>query len=75
MTPPTRSQQLAWVAQWRAAAVALERVRVEELASVDLARVATDLEDTSIAAARARGLEVTSGLIVQQRLLHRRVDS
>lgn len=59
------------MAQWRAAAVALERVRLAELGTADLARIAADLDDASIIAAKARGLEVTSGLIAQQRLLHR----
>ena len=60
------------MAQWRSAAVALERVRLAELDSADLARIAADLDDASIAAARVRGLSVSSGLIEQQRLFHRR---
>ncbi len=72
MASPTRAQQLAWMAQWRSAAVELERVRLNELASADLARVAADLEDVSIVAARARGRECTSGLVEQQRLFQRR---
>ena len=72
MTPPTQAQWLAWMAQWRSAAIALERVRLAELEAADLARVAADLEDASISAGRARGLVVTSGLIAQQQTLHRR---
>jgi hypothetical protein len=68
MSDPTRAQQLAWMAQWRSAAIALERVRVEEMAGADLARSAADLDDVSIVAARARGRQTTSGLVEQQRL-------
>lgn len=68
MTLPTRQQQLAWMSQWRSAAVALARVRAQELAAADLARIASDLEDASIPAARARGLLTTSGLVLQQRI-------
>lgn len=64
-------QQQAWMAQWRSAAVALARVRSQELASVDLARIAHDLDDVSVPAARTRGLSTTSGLIAQQRIFHR----
>ena len=60
------------MAQWRAAAVALERVRLEELRTADLARIAADLDDACLAAVRAHGSELNSGLIEQQRLLHRR---
>ena len=72
MIPPTRSQQLAWMAQWRSAAVALARARAEELRNIDLARVANDLEDASIVAARARAAATASGLVTQQRIFHRR---
>lgn len=71
MSTPIRNQQLAWMAQWRSAAIALERIRAVELAGADLARIASDLDDLSIAAARARGRDTTSGLVVQQRLFHR----
>ncbi|MEO7083682.1 MAG: hypothetical protein ABI442_20695 [Gemmatimonadaceae bacterium] len=60
------------MARWRSAGIALEQVRLAELDAVDLARVAADLEDASLAAAPARGLSVTSGLVSQQRLFHRR---
>jgi hypothetical protein len=72
MDQPTEAQRQAWMAQWRSAAVALERVRVDELRAIDLARVVADLEDASIASAPARAASVTSGLIEQQRLFHRR---
>ena len=62
------------MAQWRSAAVALERVRLQELGTADLARIAADLDDACLASARANGSALTSGLIEQQRLLHRRVD-
>ncbi len=71
MTIPSKSQQLAWMSQWRSAAVELARVRAQEFASLDLARVASDLEDVSIEAARARGLATTSGLVAQQRIFRR----
>ena len=60
------------MAQWRSAAIALERVRLSELDSADLARIAADLDDISIVAGRARGLLATSGLIAQQDTLHRK---
>jgi hypothetical protein len=60
------------MAQWRAAAVALERVRLEELRTADLARIVADLDDACLASVRAHGSEPTSGLIEQQRILHRR---
>lgn len=72
MTPPTQAQRLAWMAQWRSAAIELARVRLSELDSADLGRIAADLDDASISAGRARGLLVTSGLIAQQWTLHRR---
>jgi hypothetical protein len=71
MNAPMRDQQQAWMAQWRSAAIALERIRAAEMASADLARIASDLDDLSIAAARIRGGETTSGLVVQQRLFVR----
>lgn len=58
------------MAQWRSAAVALERVRLQELRAADLARIAADLDDACLASARAHGSESTSGLIEQQRFLH-----
>jgi hypothetical protein len=62
------------MAQWRNAAVALERVRLEELRTVDLGRIAADLDDICNVAARARGLTTTSGLLEQQRVFHRRAS-
>ena len=75
MTQPTEAQRRAWMAQWRGAAVALERVRLAELSTADLGRIAADLDDVSVTAARTRGLALTSGLIAQQRILHRRPRS
>lgn len=72
MTAPTEAQRRAWMAQWRSAAVALERVRLAELDCADLARIAADLDDASVAAAPPRALTLTSGLIDQQRLFARR---
>ncbi|MGH7583061.1 MAG: hypothetical protein ACREL5_07550 [Gemmatimonadales bacterium] len=71
ISPPSEAQQRTWVAQWRSAAIALARVRLAELARVDLARVAADLEDASLAAAPARAASRTSGLVVQQQIFLR----
>jgi len=74
MTSPTSAQQRAWMAQWRSAAVELARVGQVERAHVDLGRVAADLEDACVASAREALLSPpTSGLIDQQRWLHRRM--
>lgn len=59
------------MAQWRAAAPALERVRIAELRQADLAVVAAELDDALRAAAPARAASPESGLVVQQRLFHR----
>ena len=75
MKRPTEMQRQAWMAQWRSAAIALSQVRLAELGSVDLARVAADLDDASREVVRARGSAVTSGLVVQQRLFHSRRPS
>jgi hypothetical protein len=71
MTAPTDAQRQGWMAQWRSAAVALERVRLQELGTADLGRIAADLDDACLASARANGSTLTSGLIEQQRVLHR----
>jgi hypothetical protein len=70
MTTPTDAQRQGWMAQWRSAAVALERVRLDELRTADLARIAADLDDACLASMRAHGSEPTSGLIEQQRIFH-----
>jgi len=76
MTSPTSAQQRAWMAQWRSAGVELARVGQAELTHVDLWRVAADLEDACVASAReARLASPSSGLIDQQRWLHRRARS
>ena len=71
MATPTDAQRRTWMAQWRSAAVALERVRVEELGAADLTRIADDLEDACMASVRANGSVPTSGLVQQQAFLHR----
>lgn len=71
MLPPSGIQRRAWMTQWRSAAVELARVRRAELDSVDLSRVASDLEDACLASARVSGPAQLSGLVEQQRLLHR----
>ncbi len=74
MTTPTSAQQRAWMAQWRSAAEELARVGQAELEHVDRWRVAADLEDACVASAReARLAPPSSGLIEQQRWLHRRM--
>ncbi len=73
MTGPTHEQQLAWMAQWRSAAMALQRVRLDEILGADLARIARDLEDACMASASERSASTTSGLIEQQRALHQDV--
>lgn len=72
MILPTAVQQHEWMMQWRSAAVELERVRLHELAAVDLARVAADLEDCCVVSALTARDSQGSGLIEQQRWLHRR---
>jgi hypothetical protein len=71
MIPPTDRQQRDWMTQWHSAAIELAQVRQVELASADLARIASDLEDACVASAQARGPAPSSGLIEQQRLLTR----
>ncbi len=72
MTLPTTTQQRAWMAQWRSAAVELARVGQAELRVVDLWRAAADLEDACVESARAAHVEPSvSGLVEQQRWLHR----
>ena len=74
MTSPTSAQQRAWMAQWRSASVELPRVGQAELESVDAWRVAADLEDACVASALEASLaSPSSGLIDQQRWLHRRM--
>ena len=68
MTRPTDLQQRAWMAQWRSAAIALAQMQQSDLVDADLTRIASDLDDACIEAARARGSSQTSGLIEQQRL-------
>ena len=72
MPATSESQQRAWMAQWRTAEIALARVRQAELATVDLARVAADLEDACVVSAQASRPALTSGLVEQQRAFHRK---
>jgi len=55
---PTDHQQREWMAQWHSAAIELARVRLAELASADLARVASDLEDARLRTCSAEDLIV-----------------
>ena len=72
MAMPSAVQQHEWMLQWRSAAVELERVRLHELATVDLARVAADLEDSCVLSALTARDSQGSGLTEQQRWLHSR---
>lgn len=64
------------MAQWRSAAVELARVGQSELMQVDLWRVAADLEDACVSSALAvASTPASSGLVEQQRWLHRRSRS
>ena len=74
MTSPTQEQQRAWMAQWQEASTALARVRQAELETVDLARIASDLEEACVASARIQVKSTTSGLVEQQRAFHRRCE-
>lgn len=71
MMPPSEAQRRAWMEQWRAAGPALEQVRLHELATADLGRIAAALEDACLAAVTAADPARISGLVVQQRLLQR----
>jgi len=71
MATPTEAQRRTWLAQWRSAAVALERVRLDELRTANLTRIAADLEDACMASVRANAPAPTSGLVAQQVLLQR----
>ena len=75
MSTPTEDQRRMWIAQWRSAAISLARVRLEEFRGADLSRIAADLEDACAASAGERARRATSGLVEQQRLLHRRAIS
>ena len=67
---PTDAQSQMWMSQWRHAAVALARVRADELARTDITDVARQLEDASLLAIRQHPPRPSSGLVDQQRLFH-----
>ena len=71
MIKPTDAQAHAWMLQWRAAGPALARVRAEEVATVDLWRVADELEEALLARVTAEPAAPTSGLVEQQRIFAR----
>lgn len=71
MLAMTAAQRHAWMAQWRAAGPALERVRVDEMRRADLAVVADELEEALQTAAPVRAVSPASGLVEQQCLFHR----
>jgi hypothetical protein len=71
-SPSTSPEQArAWIAQWRSAAIALERVKADEVAHANCIVIAAQLEDVSLAAIARNPPRPTSGLIEQQRILHR----
>jgi len=67
---PTEAQRRMWMAQWRHAAVALAKVKAEEMARLDMKVIATQLEDASLLAIRHHPPRPSSGLIEQQRAFH-----
>ncbi len=75
MIAPTEAQRHGWMAQWRAAGPVLERIRLLELATADMGRIAAALEDACLAGVRAADPGRVSGLVEQQRFLHRRSGS
>ena len=56
------------MAQWRSAAVALERVRADEFREADLAVVAAQFDELCLQSVRDNPPGPTSGLIEQQRV-------
>ncbi len=72
MIPHIERQQRAWIAQWRAAGPVLEQVRLQELATADLGKIASALEDACLEAVRYREPTRQTGLVEQQRILHSR---
>ena len=71
MIKPTAAQAQAWMSQWRTAGPALARVRAAELESVDLWRVAEELDEALWARVRVEAESSSSGLVEQQRLFAR----
>ena len=71
MQQPTEAQRRGWMAQWRAAALALETVRVAEHRDADLATVAAELDEALFASLSADTIAGRSGLVEQQRLFAR----
>jgi hypothetical protein len=59
------------MAQWRSAAVALERIRADEFRVADLARTAAQFDAMSLELLRNSPPGPVSGLIEQQRLFRR----
>lgn len=67
----TAADRLAWMAQWRSAAIELAQVRCAEIATADLGTVAAQLEDACLASLQTKPPGPTSGLVIQQRLFHK----
>jgi hypothetical protein len=70
MPLPSEELRRRWLAQWESAGRKLARVRADELAHVDLAAIATALEEACLVAMRERVKSTTSGLVEQQRRWH-----
>jgi hypothetical protein len=66
----TRAEQ-AWIAAWRRAGPALERIRREELRRLDHRTVIASFDDAFLAINRHPRPDTTSGLVEQQRLFAR----
>ncbi len=70
-TNPGSSELRDWVAAWRRAGPALERVKRAELRQLDTALALQQLADAFEHALRHAPLVMTSGLVEQQRILQR----
>ena len=68
---PTEAQRQAWMAQWRSAAVALERIRADEFRNADLALTIAQFDGISMELLRTNPPKPTSGLVEQQRVFRR----
>ncbi|MEI6669874.1 MAG: hypothetical protein WCP29_17120 [Acidobacteriota bacterium] len=73
---PTETQRQAWIAQWSAARIALDAQRAGEIRALSAQR-ALDAADALLSlgglATVAEDRKLSSGLVRQQALLHRKV--
>lgn len=70
-SPEQRAQGREWVAAWKRAGPALERVRRQELRSLDVFAAIATLCGPADYTVPPRAPKPTSGLIEQQRVFHR----